>query len=525
MRQQLADAEMRAELFQGLQQEVIAIQVELTGQLSALHNAAIVSETDPAGRIISANDHFVSLTGYSHHELMGQDHRILKSDDTSPEKIAEMWRTLNAGHVWRGQLKNRAKDGRVYWVDAAITPVRDEQGQLLKFISVQFDVTAEKQQELRIQQALDEARAQETKLRQKTRELENAQESMQRAQLRLNSLVYALDYAAIVSETDPQGRITSMNERFLKTTGYSREELIGQNHRLLKSGHMADKTYEDLWATITKGHIWRGEFKNRTKNGTLFWVTCTITPVRSPGGKIERFIAISFDVTSQKLQEEQTRAALEISQLQENELRQYALELEETQNSMRRTQFELRGLVAALNYSGLVVETDLRGHVQWANTPFCLQSGFSREELMGKNLRLLKSGQHNESFYADIWDSLTQGQVWRGDICNRSRDGQLYWVRTTITPIMGFDNKPVKYISIGYLIPPDEKRSSHVDPATQSSLMQLQTQNETLQEQLRQMHQITETEIEALAQHYAQSMAEKDAQIAELLQKSNLSLD
>lgn len=96
----------------------------------------------------------------------------------------------------------------------------------------------------------------------------------------------------------------------------------------------------------------------------------------------------------------------------------------------------------------IVATTDIRGTITYANDMFCKISGYSRDELIGNNHRLLKSGEHKDKFFRHMWRTISRGEIWNGEICNRARDGHLYWVNTTIVPIMGSNNKPKSYISI-----------------------------------------------------------------------------
>ena len=432
------------------QVEMFKAQIELRGQIGALNNAAIVSETDLEGNIIFVNDKFTMMSKFSRDDLMGQNHKILKSGQHNSESYTEMWNTISAGKVWKGELKNKTRDGLFYWVEASISPVLDEKGKVVKYISVQFDVTAQKIYEEQIRAALEESMAQEEELRQNAEEMEAATEEMRRTQIELTGQINALNHSAIVSETDLQGRIISVNEQFLKMSKFTREELIGQNHRLLKSGHQEDDIFEALWRTITKGEVWKGEFKNRGKDGSHYWVTATITPVLDSDRKPIKYIGVTFDITAQKLQEEQIRAALEISQAQEQELRQNSEELQAAQEEMRKTQIELRGQIGALNNAGLVTETDLRGNITMVNEEFCKLSGYSREELLSQNNRILKSDEKSDDFYIHLWSTITHGKVWTGVFKNRTKNGNYYWLKSTITPVLGLDGKPLKYIGVSF---------------------------------------------------------------------------
>ena len=123
-------------------------------------------------------------------------------------------------------------------------------------------------------------------------------------------------------------------------------------------------------------------------------------------------------------------------------------QLTNMRTALEKTNNELTSQKSTLDHHAIVSIADQHGNITYVNDKFCEISGYNREELIGKNHRVLKSDIHSEEFYKDLWDTITSGNVWKGEVCNRRKNGGLYWVESTISPFLDQNGVPYQYVSI-----------------------------------------------------------------------------
>ena len=177
----------------------------------------------------------------------------------------------------------------------------DELGEIARFYGTCMDVT---EREMNREARELFTKKLEEKVRERTEELQISLNENKHQEDTLNQI-------ALVSTTDTNGNITYANDAFCTITGYSLEELIGQNHRILKSSGQNPKFFNNLWKTISEGNIWKGEMKNTSKDGKVYWIFNTIVPFFDLNGTIEKYVSVSFDITEQKKLQEKLKSSLD----------------------------------------------------------------------------------------------------------------------------------------------------------------------------------------------------------------------
>ncbi len=261
------------------QSEQALQESEARYRLLAESMSDVVWTTDKEGRFTYVSPSVYRLRGYTPDEVLQQT----MADALTPEsfqKVQKQIESLFSGgtaHTNYAELEQPCKDGTTVWTEAAANAIRDEDGNVIGWMGVSRNITARRQAE------------------EKIRKLSRAVEQS----------------PTMVVITDTSGTIEYVNAQFTLVTGYTVEEALGKNPRILKSGLLDKHIYTELWETILSGNEWRGEFYNMKKNGNLFWEYASISPILDDSGKITHFVAVKEDITARKQIEAELLAARE----------------------------------------------------------------------------------------------------------------------------------------------------------------------------------------------------------------------
>ncbi|RMR06974.1 Methyl-accepting chemotaxis protein [Pseudomonas savastanoi pv. glycinea] len=255
--------------------EVRARNAEFVGKVTAIERSQAVIEFDLTGKVLSANPNFLAVFGYELDEVIGQPHRMFCTEEFGASMgYREFWEKLGRGEYDTNEYRRKRKDGKEIWIQATYNPILNSHGQPYKVVKFALDVTEIK-------------------------------ESSAERQGKVN----AIDRAQAVIEFDMAGNILDANANFLKSLGYSLQELRGQHHRIFcEEEYVRSTAYREFWHDLSQGQFFSGRFMRLSKFGQHIWIQATYNPVFDSDGKPYKVVKFATDITQQVELEEAIEA-------------------------------------------------------------------------------------------------------------------------------------------------------------------------------------------------------------------------
>jgi methyl-accepting chemotaxis protein len=248
---------------------------DFEGQIAAIGKAQAVIEFNMDGSIITANDNFLSTLGYTLGEIQGQHHRMFCDPAfTQSSEYQQFWAKLNRGEYDAAEYKRLGKGGKEVWIQASYNPILGADGKPYKVVKYATDVTAQK--------------------------IKNADYEGQLA---------AIGKSQAVIEFNMDGTVVTANDNFLKTLGYSLDEVKGKHHRMFcEPAYTQSAEYQAFWAALNRGEYQAAEYKRLGKGGKEVWIQASYNPILDLNGKAFKVVKYASDITEQKLELARTMA-------------------------------------------------------------------------------------------------------------------------------------------------------------------------------------------------------------------------
>jgi methyl-accepting chemotaxis protein len=483
-----------------LQNELSNTKQELQVRTDIMDLTSIVSFADLKGDIVTVNDKFIEVSKYARTELIGQPHNTTRHPDMAKETFKEVWSTIKRGNTFRGLIKNRAKDGTPYYVDAVIAPFIGERGKPTKYLGVRYDIT---EQEIERQNA--------------------------------KGILSAIDESYGYIEFDLSGNILNANKNFLGLMEYSLDEIEGKHHRIfVDPAESVLPDYAQFWANLNAGKAQNNAFKRITKSGAEVWIQAVYAPVTDEMGRVFKIVKIATDITTTRTQAADYEGQIEaigksqaviefnmdgtIIQANDNFLNTMGYRADEVQGQhhslfadteyknsseyrrfwekLNRGEYEagefkrigkggkeiwiqasynpimdlngkpfkvvkyatdvteqklrnadFAGQIEAIGKSQAVIEFNMDGTIIQANDNFLNTMGYRADEIKGQHHSMFADTEYKNSHeYRQFWETLNRGEYQAAEYKRIGKGGKVVWIQASYNPIMDLNGKPFKVV-------------------------------------------------------------------------------
>jgi methyl-accepting chemotaxis protein len=346
---------------------------------TALNRVQAVIEFELDGTILHANDNFLRVLGYTLAEVQGKHHAIFCDPEyVKTAEYHDFWAKLGRGEFDHGEYKRRARDGREVWINASYNPILDADGKPYKVIKFATDITASKRRNADYEGKID-----------------------------------AISKAQAVIEFRLDGTILDANDNFLKSVGYTLDEIKGKHHRMFCLPEYAQsEEYAQFWQKLGQGQFDSGEYKRVTKDGREIWLNASYNPIFDAEGRPFKVVKFASDVTA-----------------------------------LKKRNAEYEGKVSAIGKAQAVIEFDMQGKVLDANDNFLAVMDYDLSDIQGEHHRMFCEPDYAGSAeYKKFWQKLNRGEFDAGRYKRLGNHGKVVWIQATYNPILDLNGKPYKVV-------------------------------------------------------------------------------
>ena len=361
--------------------------------LEAVIKSSAVIQFDLDGNILDANENFLTTVEFSLEEIKGKHHSMFVNEKyRNSEEYKNFWKILKSGKYQEGEFERFSKSGQSVWIRASYNPIFDDLGKPYKIVKIATDITKNKMQ--------------------------NAD---------FEGQIQAIGKSQAVIQFNLDGIILDANENFLKTVGFTIDEIKGKHHKIFaKPDYARSPEYQDFWRNLKSGTYYEGEFERVGKNGESIWIQATYNPIKDASGKPYKVVKYATDITEEK---------------------------------KRRADNE--GQIEAIGKSQAVIQFDLEGNILEANDNFLTCMGYQLDEIKGRHHKIFaKADYANSRKYKEFWEKLKTGHYHEGEFERVRKNGESVWIRATYNPICDPSGKPFKVVKYATDITNDKLKSA-----------------------------------------------------------------
>ena len=345
---------------------------ELRAQFAAVHKAQAVIEFDLSGTVLTANENFLSVLGYTLEEIKGRHHSMfVEPSYRESADYKQFWLNLNEGKLQAAEFKRIGKGGKEVWIQASYNPIFNAQGKPYKVVKFATDVTARKMKDADYQ-----------------------------------GQIAAVSKTQAVIEFNLDGTIIDANENFLKTLGYTLNEIKGRHHGMfVEPAYRESAEYSQFWRDLNDGKFQTAEYKRIGKGGKVVWIQGSYNPIFDLNGKPFKVVKFATNITGRKRSEE------------------------------------------AISHVQAIIEFNLDGTVIAANELFLKTMGYTLDEIKGRHHSMFVDNAYRESGeYQQFWRDLNDGKFQAADYKRIAKGGREVWLQAIYNPIFDGDGKPFKVV-------------------------------------------------------------------------------